>query len=56
MLEGLEAYSLAPFTRILGWSTEQVQVFLSQVRSELVNRKNHVYAKFYYVYGQKPEE
>lgn len=55
MLEALEAYTLAPFTRILGWSTEQLQVFLAQVRRELVDRRNHIYAKFHYVYGQKSE-
>ncbi|RMJ29068.1 Methyltransferase [Aspergillus sp. HF37] len=53
MLEGMETYTLALFTRVLGWSTESVQVFLSEVWKEVVNRKLHLYGKFYFVYGQK---
>lgn len=53
MIEGLESYSLALFTRVLGWSNEEVQVFFTGVRQELKNRSLHIYTKFYYVYGQK---
>ncbi|PVH87726.1 S-adenosyl-L-methionine-dependent methyltransferase [Cadophora sp. DSE1049] len=53
--EGLAAYSLAIFTRLLGWSLEEVQVFLAEVRSELGNRAYHWYWPFFVVYGQKPE-
>lgn len=55
LLEAMEAYSLALFTRVLGWSNEQVQVFFAGVRKELMDRSNHVYGKFYFVYGQKEE-
>lgn len=41
--EGLEAYSLAIFTRLLGWSLSEVQVFLAEVRSELKNGAYHWY-------------
>lgn len=53
MVEGLETYTLALFTRILGWPVEEVKVFLAGVREEIVDRSNHLYTKFYYVYGQK---
>lgn len=55
-LEGLEAFSLGPFTRVLGWSIEEVQVLLANVRKELKNPKVHIYTDAYYVYGQKPED
>ena len=54
MLEALEAYSLAFFTRALGWTADEVGIFLTGVREELINRKIHLYAKHVYVYGQKP--
>lgn len=47
-LQGLEGFTLAPFTRILGWTVEEVQVFLAQVRTESTNRKMHGYQKGYY--------
>lgn len=53
MLEAMEAYTLAFFTRALGWSAEEVGVFLVGVRKELTDRKLHLYAKHYYAYGQK---
>ncbi|RMJ28405.1 Methyltransferase [Aspergillus sp. HF37] len=56
MLEGMEAYSLALFTRVLGWSVQEVHVFFAGVRQELMDRSLHVYTKYYYVYGQKEEQ
>ncbi|RMJ22196.1 Methyltransferase [Aspergillus sp. HF37] len=53
MIEGMEAYSLALFTRFLGWSIQEVHAFFAGVRRELVDRSLHVYTKFYFVYGQK---
>lgn len=55
VLEGMEAMSLALFTRVLGWSHEEFQVFFAGVRKELKDRSIHVYSKFYFVYGQKAD-
>ena len=55
VIEGIEAYSLALFTRVLGWSNEQAQVFFAGVRKEVKDRSLHLYVKAYFVYGQKPE-
>jgi hypothetical protein len=44
-LEGLEALSMALFTRALGWTTEDVEVFLVQVRKDIKNRNIHAYYK-----------
>lgn len=55
MTEGAEAYSMALFTRVLGWTSAEATAFFVGVREELVNRRLHLYAKFYYVYGQKEE-
>ena len=45
---------MAPFTRGLGWSTEQVEVFLVEVRKSINNPKIHAYYSFHMVIGQKP--
>jgi DNA-directed RNA polymerase specialized sigma24 family protein len=55
MLEALDAYSYALFTRILGWSTAQIQVLLAGVRKELRDQKFHGYSRYYFVCGQKPD-
>ena len=46
-LEGLEGFSVAPFTRILGWSREEVDIFLAQTRSETLKRSIHGWQKGY---------
>lgn len=38
MLESLEAYSLALMTRFLGWTVEDVNILLNEVRKELIRR------------------
>lgn len=53
MLEGMETYTLALLTRAFGWSADEVRIFLSGVREEILNRKLHLYCKLYFVYGQK---
>ncbi|KAL4776642.1 S-adenosyl-L-methionine-dependent methyltransferase [Aspergillus nidulans var. acristatus] len=42
MLDGLEAFSAATFTNILGWTIEEVQVFLALVRKDAKDRGVHM--------------
>ena len=51
---GLEGWIMALFTRILGWSYEEVQVWLAQVRQGMKDRTIHSYTAVRVVYGQKP--
>lgn len=51
---GLEALSAAIFTRILGWSKEELDVFLVDVRKDMKNTKYHSYWNIYTVTAQKP--
>lgn len=41
--EGMEGWAMALYTRQLGWSYEEVQSFLSQIRKALRDRKTHVW-------------
>jgi hypothetical protein len=50
----IEAYGLALFTRVLGWSNEETQVFFVGVRKDLKNRNVHSYCNLHIVYGRKP--
>ncbi|CAM1509719.1 Fc.00g000540.m01.CDS01 [Cosmosporella sp. VM-42] len=51
---GIEGLSAAVYTRVLGWSKEELDVFLAQVRRDLKNPSIHSYWPIYVVYGQKP--
>ncbi|KAH8687419.1 S-adenosyl-L-methionine-dependent methyltransferase [Tricladium varicosporioides] len=52
--DGLQAITLGPFTRGLKWSVEEVELFLVQVRRELMDSSTHAYIPFHVIYGQKP--
>ncbi|RJE23445.1 Methyltransferase [Aspergillus sclerotialis] len=53
MLEGLESYGMAPLTRVMGWTCQDVQDLVSKARVEMQDRSIHLYCKFVFVYGQK---
>ncbi|RDW88352.1 S-adenosyl-L-methionine-dependent methyltransferase-17 [Coleophoma cylindrospora] len=55
MYGGLLGFSLAIFTRILGWTREGTEVFIAEVQKEVRDHKIHSYAPIYVVYGKKPE-
>lgn len=40
---GVEGYSLALYTRFLGWSAEELRVLLAKVRREFNNLSNRMY-------------
>ena len=52
--QGVEGWTMAPFTRVLGWSYNEVQVFLAKLREGFKNRTIHAYTAVSVVYGQKP--
>ncbi|KKY15468.1 putative tam domain methyltransferase [Diplodia seriata] len=54
VLEAIEAYSLALFTRVLKYSPEEVQVMMSKIRKEFKDPEVHVYWIYHVTYGQKP--
>jgi len=54
MSDGLTGLSLRVFTKILGWSVEEMEVLLMQVRAEWKKKYIHSYLPIYVVYGQKP--
>ena len=55
MIDAVEPFSLALFTRELGWSLEEIQVLVGHVREDFANPKNHLYSYFHFVYGRKPD-
>ncbi|KAL2829287.1 S-adenosyl-L-methionine-dependent methyltransferase [Aspergillus cavernicola] len=54
LIEAIEPYSLALFTRVLGWTYERAQEYVDKCRQEVMNSSCHIYVPFYYVYAQRP--
>jgi hypothetical protein len=51
---GLEGFAMAILTRALGWSPDEVRVFLTRVRAAARDQKIHSYHDIKLVYAQKP--
>ncbi|KAK1564205.1 S-adenosyl-L-methionine-dependent methyltransferase [Colletotrichum navitas] len=54
LLQGLEAFSLGSFARVLDWSKEEVVVLCAGVRKDLQDLNIHAYWNRYVMYGRKP--
>jgi hypothetical protein len=55
MLDAVEPFTLALFTRVLGWSRERAEALMVGVRADFKNPRNHIYSNFHFIYGKKPE-
>ncbi|KAJ5713635.1 uncharacterized protein N7483_010816 [Penicillium malachiteum] len=54
VMEVVEPYTLALFTRVLGFTFQEAQEHMEKVRAELMNTKIHLYVLFHFIYGQRP--
>ncbi|KAB8078099.1 S-adenosyl-L-methionine-dependent methyltransferase [Aspergillus leporis] len=53
--ESLEMWAMMLWTKVLGWSREEVEVIFSEMREALNNPSIHAYVEVSLVYGQKPD-
>ncbi|KAF9872204.1 methyltransferase domain-containing protein [Colletotrichum karsti] len=52
----LEAMCMAPFTRGLDWTRDELNIFLIDVRKDMKNKQFHAYYPIYIITGRKPEK
>lgn len=52
--DGVEAFILSLFTKVLKWDAEKVMEFAEKAKKELMNSKYHSYERFYCIYSRKP--
>ncbi|KAI5802980.1 UMTA methyltransferase family protein [Geopyxis carbonaria] len=52
---GLEGFTMALFTRLLGWEPEDVASFIGDVKKQVTDKSTHSYMEYRVVYGRKPE-
>lgn len=43
------------WTTVMGWSKEEVTVYVAHLRKQLRDRHVHAYVKYRAIYGKKPE-
>ncbi|KAL8764187.1 MAG: hypothetical protein Q9184_000156 [Pyrenodesmia sp. 2 TL-2023] len=55
IMEGLEGFTYALFTRHLGYSKAEVEVICANIRKEMKDPKMHAMFHLHVAYGQKPE-
>jgi hypothetical protein len=55
LMDWLPSSSLGLFTRVLKWSREEVEVFLSECRAEAKRKDRHYYADVFFYHARKPE-
>ncbi|KAF4807317.1 Secondary metabolism regulator LAE1 [Colletotrichum siamense] len=53
LFQGWEAICMAPLTRALGWTKEEVIVLMAQNRRDFNNRNIHAYFPIWTIYGRK---
>lgn len=53
-LQVVDSYTPAVFSRVLGWSAEEIQVFIAKVKKDMKDPTIHLYLPIYIVYGRKP--
>jgi len=52
---GVEPYTFGFIGKILGWSAEECKVLNAKVLAEVRDKSLHMYIRFYFVHGRKPE-
>jgi hypothetical protein len=45
LVEGLQGFSLAMFTRAFGWTKDEIEVYLVKVRTAIMDSRVHAYHK-----------
>ncbi|KAK1624304.1 methyltransferase domain-containing protein [Colletotrichum phormii] len=54
--DSLGGVTNVPFTKCLGWTQLEIEIFLIQVRKDLLDNSNHAYHWYHSYSGQKPLE
>jgi len=53
-LQVIDSYTPALFSRVLGWSETEIQVFMAKVKKDIGDPSIHLYLPVYFIWGRKP--
>ncbi|KFY46806.1 hypothetical protein V495_02247 [Pseudogymnoascus sp. VKM F-4514 (FW-929)] len=54
LCQGLQALTLGPFTRILGWDRDRVDALVAEVKREICTKKHEVYCEMHIWTARRP--
>jgi SAM-dependent methyltransferase len=54
MIQAIPTFTIAFYTRVLGYSMEKTQLLIEGVKREFMDTSLHLYLKWHFVVGQKP--
>ncbi|RMJ18073.1 hypothetical protein CDV36_002248 [Fusarium kuroshium] len=52
--QAIESYTPQIFSAVLGWSQEEIQVFMAKVKNEIKDPTIHLYLPVHFLWGRKP--
>ncbi|KAG5794788.1 hypothetical protein H9Q69_006173 [Fusarium xylarioides] len=52
--KAIESYTPQIFSAVLGWSQEEIQVFMAKVKNEIKDPSIHLYLPVHFLWGRKP--
>jgi hypothetical protein len=55
MAMGIEPYTLGFIGKVLGWSEAECRILIAKVTNDVRNKAFHLYIRFFFVHGKKPE-
>ena len=55
MAMGIEPYTFGLLGKVLGWSEAECRVIIAKVVDDVRNKNFHIYVKFYFTHGRRPE-
>lgn len=55
MSMGVESYTLGLLGKVLGWSDDECRVMIAKCVGDIRNKAVHIYIRFFFVHGRKPE-
>ena len=56
LLNSVEPFSLALFSRVLGYTIDEIKIICARVKNDLVNPKLHSYMNYHFIWGRKAGE
>jgi len=55
LAQGIEPYTFGFLGKAMGWSEAECRVTIAKVINDVRDKTLHLYVRYYFVYGRKPE-
>jgi len=56
MIDAVEPYTLALYTKVLGKSVDETRTVIEHVRREFSTKRNYLYVNYHFITAKRPSE